>query len=248
MIELLQWASSLPHVHFVTERTVIEWMRDPVPAEQLTAERVCPVPAGEVPCEPETQCDTGVTRFRVCGPTCPSSEVSPANFEALVCPMRPAMCTGAECLCGSEPAPCTVAQWSAWSECSEACDGGTRSRVRVVVDEGAPGSACPPLAQSEACNPQPCGFHECTGCGFGTSGVCSDHNRVCYQLQAGACPSGTNPCRELRSCVLPAAGRGPPDARTLALCSAGQPTPCAWCLTGDLGQPTQAARVANASL
>lgn len=55
----------------------------------------------------------------------------------------------------ADPQACQVSQWSAWSSCSEPCDGGTRGRTRSVT--GGDTNDCPVLSQSEDCNTHACG-------------------------------------------------------------------------------------------
>eukprot|EP00658_Telonema_sp_P-2_P040466 TRINITY_DN2893_c0_g3_i1.p1 TRINITY_DN2893_c0_g3~~TRINITY_DN2893_c0_g3_i1.p1 ORF type:complete len:2208 (-),score=765.20 TRINITY_DN2893_c0_g3_i1:85-6663(-) len=55
---------------------------------------------------------------------------------------------------GGIPVPCTVGDWTDYSECSAQCGGGTQTRTRTVVDPGA--GACPELSESRKCNTQGC--------------------------------------------------------------------------------------------
>ncbi len=61
--------------------------------------------------------------------------------------------------CNPQPCPidCVVSEWSAWSACSAACGGGTRTRTRTVITPAQyGGTECPVLEETEACNAQPC--------------------------------------------------------------------------------------------
>jgi Spondin-like TSP1 domain len=61
--------------------------------------------------------------------------------------------------CNERPCPidCKVSGWSAWSDCSKACGGGTQSRSRTVeVSTEHGGADCPELTESRACNTSPC--------------------------------------------------------------------------------------------
>ena len=57
---------------------------------------------------------------------------------------------------GPAPMDCTVSAWSAWSECSEECDGGSRQRDRTITQAAENGGACPDLTEAETCNTQDC--------------------------------------------------------------------------------------------
>ncbi len=61
--------------------------------------------------------------------------------------------------CNTQPCPidCVLSGWSAWSECSVICGGGTRTRARTVLVPAQYGGApCGALSETENCNTQPC--------------------------------------------------------------------------------------------
>ena len=53
---------------------------------------------------------------------------------------------------------CLWNEFGAWSNCTEACDGGTQTRVRTIKQEAAYGGlSCSGYAtESKNCNEQPC--------------------------------------------------------------------------------------------
>lgn len=63
-------------------------------------------------------------------------------------------------VCNAEPCPCIVSAWSAWSPCTKTCDGGSRSRSRIVLRASSRGAACPQLEEYEECNTQTCTGNE----------------------------------------------------------------------------------------
>lgn len=63
------------------------------------------------------------------------------------------------------PQHCVVSEWSGWSSCSAACDGGIEERIRdVLTEDKYDGDACPHLVDTRMCNTQacskPCVLHE----------------------------------------------------------------------------------------
>jgi hypothetical protein len=56
-----------------------------------------------------------------------------------------------------DPVDCVVSAWSAWSDCSVACGGGTQIRTReVLVEPAFGGTACPVLEEQQSCNMDAC--------------------------------------------------------------------------------------------
>ena len=55
------------------------------------------------------------------------------------------------------PTDCAVSAWSAWSDCSTTCGGGTQTQTRTITTPATNGGAeCPPLINQQACNTQAC--------------------------------------------------------------------------------------------
>lgn len=55
------------------------------------------------------------------------------------------------------PIDCQVGKWGPFGNCSASCNGGTKTRTRaVLVKAQHQGKVCPPLADQEECNTQPC--------------------------------------------------------------------------------------------
>lgn len=55
------------------------------------------------------------------------------------------------------PIDCAVTEWSEWSNCTEACDGGTRYRKKIITSRNLHGGAeCPPTDDEEECNLDVC--------------------------------------------------------------------------------------------
>eukprot|EP01012_Entosiphon_sulcatum_P049574 TRINITY_DN6820_c0_g1_i5.p1 TRINITY_DN6820_c0_g1~~TRINITY_DN6820_c0_g1_i5.p1 ORF type:complete len:1020 (+),score=28.13 TRINITY_DN6820_c0_g1_i5:698-3757(+) len=80
--------------------------------------------------------------------------VTSPQYNGKSCPMLDEydICNTDHC-----PVDCVVGLWSEWTTCSHACGGGKRTRTRAVqIDAAYGGLACPPLSESEACNPTPC--------------------------------------------------------------------------------------------
>jgi cysteine-rich repeat protein len=79
----------------------------------------------------------------------------------------PAEFGGAECAdleeeeeCNTEPCTpqaCVVALWGDYSECTQTCGGGQKTRNRVVAQAAEPGGeGCPELSETIECNTTPC--------------------------------------------------------------------------------------------
>ena len=84
-------------------------------------------------CKTEADCTTGLGGVTV-GPPPPVPEPTPMDQD------------------------CVVSAWTAWTDCSETCGGGTQTRSRTIdippVGDGAP---CPTtLQQTQACNTEGC--------------------------------------------------------------------------------------------
>lgn len=69
----------------------------------------------------------------------------------------PALQETQACDAGPCEQDCAVGEWGAWSTCSAACGGGTRTRTRAItLEQRGSGAACPALEESESCNTQDC--------------------------------------------------------------------------------------------
>ena len=61
------------------------------------------------------------------------------------------------CVFTQAPVACQVTQWSDWTDCSAACEGGTHKRTRLIESHAkCGGEGCPPLVEIAPCNEQPC--------------------------------------------------------------------------------------------
>jgi len=75
-----------------------------------------------------------------------------------------------------DPADCKWSDWSAYSDCSEECNGGTHHRSRNIIQESKEGGEqCnqDDSAQIDTCNTQACHAIDCTWSGWGAWGECS---------------------------------------------------------------------------
>lgn len=66
---------------------------------------------------------------------------------------------------------CDVGQWGEWSHCSKPCEGGTKTRTRIVkpLEDGAD---CPPSKQTAPCNLHDCAV-DCLASEWGSWSTCS---------------------------------------------------------------------------
>lgn len=80
------------------------------------------------------------------------------------------------CACPSAipccPTNCTLQQWSAWSDCTVSCGGGTRTRTRAKATAEQCGGTCDALAQEGLCNTQCCP-QDCSWSAWSGFGPCS---------------------------------------------------------------------------
>ncbi len=96
-----------------------------------------------------------------CGTTCDLDNdgwITVLDARRLVLACTQPRCAILEPSCEpEEPIDCEVSAWSEWSECSEECGGGIRTRTRTVItppENG--GQECGALKETQACNEQPC--------------------------------------------------------------------------------------------
>merc|ERR1719421_1922976 len=103
-----------------------------------------------------------------CDDSCPASDpyscggwqvlsrnvIVPNNTYGYGCPQksRKKKCNQIKC-----PVDCQLSQWSSWSACSKACEGGVQSRTRSVLrmPKNA-GMQCDTLPESQSCNTGSC--------------------------------------------------------------------------------------------
>lgn len=98
-------------------------------------------------------------------------EVLRAADGGMSCPSMLATTT----TCNMQPCPtdCAIGEWGNWTNCSNLCDGGQRSRRRTVQTfPFGGGKPCPSTVDMEACNMQPCD-DGCTYEGWKSWGSCS---------------------------------------------------------------------------
>lgn len=183
--EFVTWADAIPGVYFVTNRQLIEWMRDPdAPGldgdlasyfgcnDEGTATGYQPRPAP--PCGTTTQCLVDGQYFAVCGSVCPAEYPRPSNYLSTLCGLdQGASCdegTGDGCLCGD-------------------------------VGDGTVDDDYDPDGGGGGGGSQPYNCDAATGvcdssCWPGTSGPCMSLDaKVCWNyLTTGVCPQGTVEC------------------------------------------------------
>lgn len=120
--------------------------------------------------------------------------------------------------CNTQPCPvnCEVSAWSAPSQCSKTCGGGTSTRTRTVIRNSAfGGEPCPELISTAPCNTQPCVID----CAVGMWGDWSDCSKEC----------GDGTSSRSRSVTVPAANGGrvcPPLTETIACNNTPCPVNC----------------------
>eukprot|EP00928_Gymnodinium_smaydae_P045599 TRINITY_DN30377_c0_g1_i1.p1 TRINITY_DN30377_c0_g1~~TRINITY_DN30377_c0_g1_i1.p1 ORF type:complete len:909 (+),score=203.75 TRINITY_DN30377_c0_g1_i1:75-2801(+) len=59
-------------------------------------------------------------------------------------------------------ADCKLGDWTAWSSCSKACDGGSSLRTRGVLEEARGSGACPSSREAARLQRRPCNEQRCT--------------------------------------------------------------------------------------
>lgn len=117
----------------------------------------------------------------LCSATCGSgvryrnrTVASPARFGGEQCRSRDFQDFE---LCNIQPCPCVWSQWSAWSDCSQTCNSGSKTRTRT------PQGPCQledASMEKALCNVNPCGSTT-------TSPVCSE-GKVLQQCSTTSCP------------------------------------------------------------
>ena len=127
----------------------------PPPAD-LTRSQPCNTQACDEPCEVsawsawdacDKACGGGVQRSS-------RTVLKPAVGHGRPCP---ALSREQRCHTQACAVDCEVSHWSAWSQCSRACEGGEQTRERTVLTHPAHGGkACDVLSQSRKCNKHAC--------------------------------------------------------------------------------------------
>jgi hypothetical protein len=77
-----------------------------------------------------------------------------------------------DCHDASCPVPCDEGVWSAWSQCSKSCGGGSRTKTRTQVQPRFNGLACGASSESEICGTLACPT-DCKLSAWGAFGSCS---------------------------------------------------------------------------
>ncbi|CAJ1393513.1 unnamed protein product, partial [Effrenium voratum] len=127
--------------------------RDATAQDEACNAQPCPV-----------DCEWGTwTDFDACTTTCGGGKSKRERIVWVAPAHGGAECEGSavdEELCNKHPCPedCHWSDWSAFTDCSQTCGGGTTSRTRTVVKE-AHDSGAPCLGDAK--EEQPCGTSEC---------------------------------------------------------------------------------------
>jgi len=139
------------------KRIVVEPQNGGEPCKNMSESKVCNTKPCPIDCvvspwrdsgECDKKCGGGkikrirdiTTKPNETGKPCPDlSEMTPCNSKPC------------------DPIDCTVGDWSAFSECTAKCGGGTQTRTRKVTKDAQFGGKCTqPLVDTVPCNTQPC--------------------------------------------------------------------------------------------
>merc|ERR1711865_466698 len=199
--ELEQWAAwsdcsqSCGSGSSSRSRTVISKPSEDLKCADLSQSRTC----NSHSCV--TECTVSEwASFEACSATCGGGKQAQERVvmtgDQATCPSltQERECNTAPCL---EPVDCKMSEWSDFTGCSKACDGGSQQRTRSVMVQPQFGAApCGELADSKQCNAIPCkSSSDCKVSGWGGFSTCS--------LECG----GGDQTRT-RSVVMPAAVGG----------------------------------------
>ena len=75
--------------------------------------------------------------------------------------------------CVPSPVDCTVGDWSAWSTCSQSCNGGIQTRSRQLLTGASNGGVCWPLLEEQKCNTAACVPVDCQYTAWSAWSACS---------------------------------------------------------------------------